>query len=318
MRATIVIVLAALMVGAALPAQAGRLEPVLGVGLETEKPVSPPALWAGITAAVYGQEIASLSTDTPVSVVGLRGHGVSYSFRVEMLNLLHVEWVKMGINDKWETCQKQGSSYLFEIPSSFFKPGPNLVRLRIHGRFKTERLNLVLFRVSWRRSDEFEGQITLYMTEASPGTDPVSFFANRGWVPMVDDTPSGAQPQGPLMQYGPPAPAPTSTPAPQAAIPPPPAATAATTPQPVRFYWAGEEVAGRFKIKAGERVVLRVICPTGPTQLRLERPGRPVWEDRIDVDPPLVFNLGRVALGESKLYVKTAQGDATLSIEGVN
>jgi len=95
-------------------------------------------------------------------------------------------------------------------------------------------------------------------------------------------------------------------------------ATAVTPVSPVRFYWAGEEITGgRLKIRAGaEELTLRITCPAGPTSIKLDRPGKKVWEDEIVVDPPLILRIGPVPAGESRLTIGTSAGTFELSIQG--
>ncbi len=238
MRVISLIVLLAL---AASLVWAGHLEPVLGLGLEVEKPRMNPAIWAGIIAQVDGRDVAALSTDTPVSVVGLRGPGISYLFRVGMQNLPHVEWVKVGINSAWYRCQKEGDYYQVEIDSEKFLRGPNLVRLKVHGKFKRERLNLLLFRPSWRRHGEVEGQLTMYLIDAD-SNDPAVFFSQHGWVMLTSSTPLQSEPVSaptspppqPLMSYGPP----YQPPLPAKPITVPTPATPAPVPAPTPTHQA--------------------------------------------------------------------------------
>jgi len=152
------------------------------VGTEIEEPKIPPTLWVGITALYRGEALVSLSTDTPISIWGVRHPSVYYIFDIKT-NLPHVREVEVnGVSSPY------GEEII--IPSMELKRGANYLEVSLKGDFKVERITLLFFRISNRKKGVISTHLTMYLTEV--GEDPseiIEFFQSRGWVYHYTHTP---------------------------------------------------------------------------------------------------------------------------------
>jgi len=152
------------------------------IGTEVEEPEFPPTVWVGITALCRGEEIASLSTDTPISFWGVKSPLVCYTFSIRT-NIPRVEQV--GLNNIWAP---YGEDII--LPSMELQRGANYLEVSLKGDFKVERITLLFFRISNRKKGVISTHLTMYLTEV--GEDPseiIEFFQSRGWVYHYTHTP---------------------------------------------------------------------------------------------------------------------------------
>jgi len=311
MRKSVLFVLTVLLLVLSAEAQAQFIP---GVGWTEQKAQMPPSIWVGITACVGGEPVACLSTDTPVSIVGLRRADISYRL-VAATNLPHVRRVtfyvgEVEVDAGYDEARRQWEA---EIPSTALCQGANLLRIEVRGRFNSEGVNLLLFRVNWRKSGKIEGQLTLYMRDAWPEDDPAAFFYQNGWVMLTPSLPPYTETETPQEQEqeGQPAPEVVAEPTPAPPTPPAPispgesgATAVEVAPQPV-FYWAGEPIEGTLWVEAGRSLTLRVGVGPGQAAVSWVRPGGEILTRAIEVSPPLIIKLPGLEPGTHQIIVES-------------
>lgn len=308
-----IIALVILLFAVAVPVAANGGFVAGGIGVSTEKPQMPPTIWISLTAVIRGEEVAALSTDTPMSVVGPRHPDVVYRLRVQAVNLPHLEWVKMYLNENPSLTRVADGFFVCDLESLGFRPGANLLKVQLHGRFGTKSINLVLFRPKWRTSEEVMGAVTVYMTDTD---SPINVLASRGWVPIRDFAPAPAPDfTGPVVAPTPPPPPPPAA----AALPvlPEVGPAALATPGPVRFFVDGiVEVSGWVSTQPGERLVL--VAKTAAGQISYEIAGGGKVASATMATPGITIFRVVVPAGDTVLSIRIGQDAGQLIIKGVS
>ena len=312
-----IIALVVLLSAVAVPVTADGGLMLGGIGVYSEKPQMPPSIWASLTAVVSGEEVAALSTDTPVSVVGPRHPDMVYRLRVQAVSLPNLKGVTAFLNEKAHPTQIVDDFYVCDLPALSFRPGANLLKVQLRGKFGTDKLNLVLFQIKWRTSESVMGGVTVYMTNTN---NPIAILASRGWVQIDDRT---TPPPAPPIDYTPAPPAPQVCPsAPPAPTPYPTSAsevgpaTLVPNPAPVRFFVDGVEVATWISTKPGER--LAIVARTVASLVTYEIcGGGKVASGQMPTPGTTIFPIN-VPSGDTILTVKVGADTGTITIKGVS
>lgn len=299
MRAKIIIALLLVVLAEA------QAQIVPQVGWNEKRAEMPPVVWVGITAEVSGVPVACLSTDTPVSMIGLRRADISYRF-VATTNLPHIRSVRFFLGGRWLQAAYDESRLQWEaeIPSLLLTEGLNLLRVEIRGRFNSEGITLMLFRISWRKSGRIEGQLTFYARSSWPNEDPTAFFYENGWVMLSSPNQWGRPSVASVSEV-------TET-------------EGATTIEflppssPIVFYWGGEKVEGGTLWAAPGPIEIRVDCPPGPAQIHWVRPnGERLTQKWDQISPPLIVKLQLYPQGSHCLIVEAENCRGELQIKVV-